>query len=588
MGRENLLNLNQKERTEKANKPEDLLSPCDSDSCREHKKLTSDNTRMSDHCLKSSKVDSSSSELYADDTILGDKCVVEDDSVSQYSINHISQTDNELSFLDNDGWLNIGNFEDVDRMMLSCDLTFGMESLNNEEEFCWLRSSNGTEGSDDALKSAFKFSSAEASLLKSISDYNIDTNENMEGLPINDGNNKASPIDKKLRSRMNANHDDVPSSLSTFHESAMKSGNRDDLMAKLKMEGNLLKTSAGKRKNGYLGHGDFDLPYAQVEQYANLKQSFGASSSGVTSQDSIHKHRPDMDSNSLGHIQIQTDLMDPGYCHTSNYTSLLPTLSGSRSGHDGHPSPSFKESSFAPNMESSNAHKLDAVALKTKNERENLYFCHDAQLISPRFKSGNMGNPEPFKSPGSAQKVGHQFENENEGHSEVGEISIRFSQEIDSSNVQESSSMSSALDEASLETTSFCQLQQIMDQLDIRTKLCIRDSLYRLAKSAEQRHNDTNASGQIGDDVEACKAVMIQDSNRCTGFMNIETDTNPIDRTVAHLLFHRPSDPSMLPHNDPLPFKSSSMLCGSVINPAVVTEKEVCQEESSTGLEKSS
>lgn len=113
-----MLNLNQKERTEKANKPEDLLSPCDSDSCREHKKLTSDNTRMSDHCLKSSKVDSSSSELCADDTILGDKCVVEDDSVSQYSINHISQTDNELSFLDNDGWLDIGNFEDVDRMML--------------------------------------------------------------------------------------------------------------------------------------------------------------------------------------------------------------------------------------------------------------------------------------------------------------------------------------------------------------------------------------------------------------------------------------------------------------------------------------
>ncbi|RZB95718.1 Protein LNK1 isoform E [Glycine soja] len=469
---------------------------------------------MSDHCLKSSKVDSSSSELCADDTILGDKCVVEDDSVSQYSINHISQTDNELSFLDNDGWLDIGNFEDVDRMMLSCDLTFGMGSLNNEEEFCWLRSSQGTEGSDDALKSAFKFSSAEASPLKSISDYNIDTNENMEGLPINDGNVKASPIDKKLRSPTNANHDGIPSSLSTFDESAMKSGNADDLMAKLKMQGNLSKTSAGKRKTGYLEHADSDLPYAQVEQYVNLKQSFGASSSGVTSQDSIHKHRPDMDSNSLGNIQIQTDLMDPDYCHTSNYTSLFATLSGSRSEHDGHPSPSFKESSFASNMESSHAHNLDAVSLTTKDERENLYFCHDAQLISPRFKSENMENPVPFKSPGSAQKVGHQFENENEGHSEVGEISIRFSQEIDSSNVQESSSMSSALDEASLEATSFRQLQQVMDQLDIRTKLCIRDSLYRLAKSAEQRHNDTNASGQIGDDVEACKAVMIQDSNR--------------------------------------------------------------------------
>lgn len=542
---------------------------------------------MSDHCFKSGNVDSSSSELCADDSILGGKCVVEDDSVSQYSINHISQTDNELSFLDNDGWLNIGNFEDVDRMMLSCDLTFGMESLNNEEEFCWLPSSHGTEGSDDALKSEFKFSSAEASPLKSISDYNIDTNENIEGLPLNVCNNKASPIDKKLRPQMNVNHDAGPSSLSSFHESDMKSGNTDASMAKTKMQGKLSKPSAGKRKNGYLGNGDSDHPYAQVEQYANLKQPFGASCSGVTSQDSIHKHRPNMDSNSLGHIQIQTDLMHPDYSHTSNYTSLLPNLSGSMSEHDGHPSPSFKESSFASNMESSHGHNLEAVALKTNDERDNLYLCQDAQLLSPSFKRENMENPVPFNSPGSAQMVVHQFENENEGHSEVGGVSIGFSQEIDSSNVQESSSMSSALDETSHEATSFRQLQQVMDQLDIRTKLCIRDSLYRLAKSAEQRHYDTNAIGQIGDDVEACKSVTTQDANRYTGFMNMETNTNPIDRTIAHLLFHRPSDPSMLPHNDPLPFKSSSMLHGSVINPAVVTEKQICQEESSTGVEKS-
>lgn len=41
----------------------------------------------------------------------------------------------------------------------------------------------------------------------------------------------------------------------------------------------------------------------------------------------------------------------------------------------------------------------------------------------------------------------------------------------------------------------------------------------------------------------------------------METDTNPIDRSIAHLLFHRPADPSMLPLNDPVPFKSSSMVC---------------------------
>lgn len=44
-------------------------------------------------------------------------------------------------------------------------------------------------------------------------------------------------------------------------------------------------------------------------------------------------------------------------------------------------------------------------------------------------------------------------------------------------------------------------------QLDIRTKMCIRDSLYRLAKSAERRHNYANTNGNIGDDDEACKAI---------------------------------------------------------------------------------
>jgi hypothetical protein len=51
-------------------------------------------------------------------------------------------------------------------------------------------------------------------------------------------------------------------------------------------------------------------------------------------------------------------------------------------------------------------------------------------------------------------------------------------------------------------------------QLDVKIKLCIRDSLYRLAKSADQRHIDVSASGLMGDDGEACKGVTTQDANR--------------------------------------------------------------------------
>lgn len=41
-------------------------------------------------------------------------------------------------------------------------------------------------------------------------------------------------------------------------------------------------------------------------------------------------------------------------------------------------------------------------------------------------------------------------------------------------------------------------------------------------------------------------------------FMDIETDTNPIDRSVAHLLFHRPSEPSPPSAQVSLPFKPVS------------------------------
>ncbi|QHO16790.1 uncharacterized protein DS421_10g306590 [Arachis hypogaea] len=44
----------------------------------------------------------------------------------------------------------------------------------------------------------------------------------------------------------------------------------------------------------------------------------------------------------------------------------------------------------------------------------------------------------------------------------------------------------------------------------------------------------------------------------------------------------------MFPRNDTTPFKSGSMIHGSVINPPVMTENQVCQEGSSGEVEKKS
>ncbi|XP_028753164.1 protein LNK1 isoform X2 [Neltuma alba] len=517
----------------------------DSEACKEVKRPSSDDTRMSGHHYKSSNIDSIDSELCMDDTVLGDKCVVEDDSVCEYPINHISEADNELSFLDNDGWLDIGNFEDVDRMFRSCDSTFGMGSLNNEEEFCWLSSSNGTDGSDDVSKCTFKLSGAEPSLLKNTSDNDTDSKAGTGGLSINDSNKKASSFNKKSRTRMDVD-DSVPASSSVLSESDIKSGGIDDSMPKEKRK--LSKPSEGRRKSEYLENGNAVYPCAPLKQYGDVKETFGASSGKVSSQVSIQKRKPNNDSDSLGCLQTHVNRPHPGYTDFSSNTALLPAPSGSRSEHNSLPSPSLIESSYASNVESSQAHSLEAAALIANEKRERLYHPNAAQPLTKSFKIENMAGSLPCQSPVSAQQLVHQFENENEGHSEVDGVSVGFSQETESSNVQEISSMSS-VDEISLEA-SFRQLQLVMDQLDIRTKLCIRDSLYRLARSAEQRHNYAKGNGSIGENIEACKAMMTQDVSGCSGFVDMETDTNPIDRSIAHFLFHRPTDSSVMPPSE--------------------------------------
>ncbi|KAK4411122.1 protein LNK2 [Sesamum angolense] len=72
-------------------------------------------------------------------------------------------------------------------------------------------------------------------------------------------------------------------------------------------------------------------------------------------------------------------------------------------------------------------------------------------------------------------------------------------------------------------------------------------SLFRLAQSAMQRQyaNDTSSR----DEVLSNKYIVSHE--RFPKMPDVETDTNPIDRTVAHLLFHRPLDFSGKPAETP-------------------------------------
>ncbi|KAJ8573645.1 hypothetical protein K7X08_010156 [Anisodus acutangulus] len=113
-----------------------------------------------------------------------------------------------------------------------------------------------------------------------------------------------------------------------------------------------------------------------------------------------------------------------------------------------------------------------------------------------------------------------------------------------------------SVENSSVEDTALYLLQDVISKLDLRIRLCIRDSLFRLAQSTTQRQcgNDSCSTKKGG------KEVSKEEINTNNRPLHVETETNPIDRTVAHLLFHNPSElPSKLSE-----FPKSSMF--SVLN----------------------
>ncbi|CAK9181668.1 unnamed protein product [Ilex paraguariensis] len=537
--------------------PDGLLpASCDNDLIKEVTSLASDNTRITSQCFKSSNVDSFG-----------------DNDLSFFDDNHGDKESSNLLYY---GWPDIGNFEDVDRMFRSCDTTFGLRGVGNEDELGWFSSSDGIDGSKDVSK----FTCPESSAFKNVSENHDPSTLDNLGCSINDSSMKSASVSNKYSSQLSEDDESATlSHLSFANGSVMVAKTKDQLMPK----------EQGVEFNGrsQFKISDTNHPKNDNSGTINKRQSKRTSPSDRKRLDLHLENGPSfhyMGHNSLGYFQSEIPYMHSDYSYPSGTSTSSPAPSGIKSENKEFTYRSSKESSNASNqvqsMESSQDPSFEGTAITLIEKKQKL---HHRQGLHPSF----TGNPKHVDmvvqasncGPVSVRKQVHHSGNKFENHSDVEGVSIQISVE-GSSNALESSSMSTGLEEVSLEATSFRQLQLVTEQLDLRTKLCIRDSLYRLARSAEQRHKHENLNGSCGDDRDTSGALMADGTNKCAGFMDMETDTNPIDRSVAHLLFHRPSsDSSVTPAHDALGMKSHTMIHGSITSPPVVAEKLDPMEE---------
>ncbi|XP_017616165.1 protein LNK1-like isoform X2 [Gossypium arboreum] len=520
----------------------------DNDSLKDGTSMASDDPRMSSHGLETGNIDSVGNDLCADDPILVDKCAPEDNNDYHFPLNHITAADDDLRFFNNNhedkensdllyyGWGDIGNFEDVDRMFRSCDSTFGLGGLSNEDDMCWFSSSQVAEGSQGALKADAK----------------------LNGLQ------------------------ECPTSRSASAESESKDGSTPSEQISPQEKHSKQHRASGERKDQHLENGGSFTQYDNIKQFADAKHPFSNSSCQLFSSLDVQRSKLNDGPDSVNYRQTNIPYMHLSYSGSLDQVSICPTVSSAKSENNGQSS-SKNESSYASNqvhsIESSHGPLFEASAITKNEKRGKLHSQQDTQIPHNRnVKQAKTDTRMAFCDPVTIQKQVCMSE-QDEGHSEVEGVSVGNPAELDSSNVRESSCVVSPFDEVSLEATSFRQLQQVMEKLDIRTKLCIRDSLYRLARSAEQRHNCTKTKSGIGDGNDRSGSSASEETNRCTGFMDMETDTNPIDRSIAHLLFHRPSDPSQRPVTDTALLKSHGKIHGSITNPPLVMPEKVIGHE---------
>ncbi|KAK8961783.1 hypothetical protein KSP40_PGU013945 [Platanthera guangdongensis] len=164
--------------------------------------------------------------------------------------------------------------------------------------------------------------------------------------------------------------------------------------------------------------------------------------------------------------------------------------------------------------------------------------------MTPQEKIEKLRRRQQMQAMRAIQKQREQYDHQISG-SDVTEHSQKLPSS-DASSVAEqdqSQMISSSLDDHLAEEAIYYQLQDAMRKLDNNVRLSIRDSLYRLARSAMERQNASDGSCTNKSSNEEDEICADEESIKDRYFRppDSEAVTNPIDRIVAHLLFHNPS-----------------------------------------------
>ncbi|KAL5732382.1 hypothetical protein ACOSP7_031729 [Xanthoceras sorbifolium] len=412
-------------------------------------------------------------------------------------------------------WDNIGSFDDLDRIFSNDDPIFGHVNLGNADEL-W-SSSKDVSNSPNA-HAILDHAESPGGKIKPIVKEQIDLDVGRNASTLDSGlvvENVATPdnyADKGYRQknlvkgRKKSEEKNEGKLLQDMYGTWSPTGKYENQQAHSMLQSSVSPVLSQQRqldKSETLQYQQISGSFVTPSAYGNLTNPYPAMPVLAHVQSGEFKNQP-----LLSGYEVS-----PGKANPANKSAAAPT----------------KPLTMTPQEKIEKLRRRQQMQAMLAIQKQQLQLNHQ---ISPR----DHCRPPKFLENQIQHVEGADFE--------VEDLSTLPSFDPNSPIEQDDSNTSYlAVDNSSAEDTILYRLQDVIAKLDVRIRLCIRDSLFRLAQSAMQRHyaSDTISTDKSSwDEPEVIAKAEANSSSRYTRMPDEETETNPIDRTVAHLLFHRP------------------------------------------------
>ncbi|KAF8646609.1 hypothetical protein HU200_065722 [Digitaria exilis] len=431
------------------------------------------------------------------------------------------------SFLDCD-WGNIGDFDDFDRLFSSNDSMFGNEMVTNGREFL-----SSLDLMDNAAQSV---PIPQVPLSKQPS-----AEHGPSFLLVNEVSRGISKQESKVADANSKSGEQVECKNHLTCEYSGKS-------YQFSQEGDAQKRLRSRRKQEERGKSKISSDTSSFSQSKvhNPLASLQSPMQPVQTQYSqVH------DSKNMGQVHHPNQLNFPGYGYPAYLFPTIPLASSIQA--EDHQTKlsatSYQTSADSPKHSSSIDKSQDIEVrplrmtpqekIKKLRRRQ-----HMQALIAIQQQQQQFGQ----EGSGSDTIVPQAYSLRNKNPDSFGSSIVIdettnnvFSHKIIPTSLEEVHKNAAISDFPFIEENIYYQLQDALGKLDTKTRLCIRDSLLRLAHSATERQvtGDRSSTNKATEDEDVTSEHDTFTRRTRSITKEAETTTNPIDRIVAHLLFHK-------------------------------------------------